>query len=70
VPPVEVIDINATFPEIVDYERRIYAGMVRGSLACVCAPLHHRFSGGGGAGGHTHTRTHTHTHTHTHTYNS
>lgn len=25
---MEVIDINATFPEIVDYDRRIYAGMV------------------------------------------
>jgi len=28
VPPIEFIDINKTFPEIVDYERRIYAGMV------------------------------------------
>eukprot|EP00039_Didymoeca_costata_P006969 m.95015 g.95015 ORF g.95015 m.95015 type:complete len:649 (-) comp13473_c0_seq4:141-2087(-) len=28
VPPIEHIDINKTFPEIVNYERRIYAGMV------------------------------------------
>lgn len=28
VPPVDLIDVNKTFPEIVNYERRVYAGMV------------------------------------------
>ena len=28
VPPLSTVDINKTFPEIVDYTRRIYAGML------------------------------------------
>ena len=29
VPPLSLIDVNASFPDIVQYNRRIYAGMVK-----------------------------------------
>ena len=29
VPPVSLVDVNASFPDIVQYNRRIYAGMVK-----------------------------------------
>jgi len=28
VPPLSLVDVNATFPEVVQYNRRIYGGMV------------------------------------------
>lgn len=29
VPPLSLVDVNASFPDIVEYNRRIYAGMVK-----------------------------------------
>ena len=29
VPPLSLVDVNASFPDVVQYNRRIYAGMVK-----------------------------------------
>ena len=37
--PVPVVDVNATFPEIVDPARKIFAGMVRPKMQIFCLKI-------------------------------
>ena len=46
VPPPSIVDVNATFPKITNYNRRIYAGMVQ-CLDDAVASVVHAFQAGG-----------------------